>query len=1381
MASPPRAMSSYPLLSILLGAALAGAQNIPQIDFSRMGTVGIAGAFAGLDLYNASAPTLDSSAATLVSRDASGALTILGATNNGGQLLASCSLKDTLYVGGLFDSVAGTSTKNIIAYKPSTGKFSALGTDGAGVDGEVNALHCDSSSGLVWVGGNFGRPTSAQSTAFGGAVAVFNPSDNTWSPAPFDGLRGQVLDIAPSTDGKSLYFGGSFATTFASNTSLNSTNNPAVPFSPGATPFSASLVPIPLNGSEITAQPASSDSNFNNILNILCPAGDDGAGNTWLAADGSTASITARPFKFINAGGIRLGNTAVNGRSTTAFTLTTIPDNNVLELSYNDPATNQTRTCTDSCPLAPSSTALYQDFLFTTSQQITGFQLRLTKWSGSGPGLHILQLLSNGAFANALESLNSESCYAPGASGSSTSGTWTTTEAATTIAGTTQSVLVASVPVGTSSANSPSITWTPYVSASGEYEVYMIIPGCTLLQDCDARTSVKVTVSPGNGIAPAVTTVSERVSDDTQALIYRGQVIPTTPDYRSTVTLQLADSPEGTGQNGQYRLVADRVQFVLTSVGAGGNGTGNGTSFGAGRNGFGFFEWPLSASTTNATGILPNTTITPFDALSFAVPNGSASIHAIAPYSASRLFAGGNFTTASVGSNIVSVDGSGLGAVSGLAANGLNGPVSALALYGNTLFVGGAFTDTRTGGASNLRYVAQYNVESNTWASLGPGLAFPVSSLEISDAHLLAGGEFGLARWDIANGVWVSSGGYLSGSTTLVSNSSAVGENGAVLGGTFSAIRKYGADGWAVLENGPTVKPLGALLDHTTTTSAGPVATSATSNAQVRRHWFSHITMSDLFPRQQTSNTLPAPPSAPAPAVLAGTFYSNSSSSQLSVLGGNFTFANGQAKNLAFYDMDSNKLSGVQGAQVEGVVRALYVQGNELFVGGQFTVQGAKGSGFATYGLANGGWESNDSEGLVAASGSAVTVRSVTGRPSNADTVIVAGSFAGAGQLTCEAVCAWSIQNKQWSQLGSGIKGDVSSVAYAGSNAELLVVAGALTLEDGTLANVAQYSFDNSTWISVGGANGVPGPVTALSVDELNSNSIFAAGRANDGSTPFLIHWNGQQWSTMSTDLSGATEVTQLAMVPISDKHASNSILEDNRVLFMSGSLASNSFGSASTALFDGATVYPYISTVSTSGSAGFVSGLFYSISNFSFNARKFLPRGVVILISIAIAAGIVFLLLLIGVLWAIFSRREDQSQEEYVDQEGDDDSLHHRPSSLLEHINAATRNTIVGSVAGGMFPASEKSEKAITPDPTDGTHPGDDEDGMGTGQAYNDPDGEGRIARARYGFVPSGDGELALEEGAQVVVLDDRDPAWWFVRNETTGHEGVVPASYLY
>jgi len=61
------------------------------------------------------------------------------------------------------------------------------------------------------------------------------------------------------------------------------------------------------------------------------------------------------------------------------------------------------------------------------------------------------------------------------------------------------------------------------------------------------------------------------------------------------------------------------------------------------------------------------------------------------------------------------------------------------------------------------------------------------------------------------------------------------------------------------------------------------------------------------------------------------------------------------------------------------------------------------------------------------------------------------------------------------------------------SKPEVLVVAGSLTLADGTAANVAQFNFDNSTWSAVGG--NIPGPVTALSVNDLNSSSIFAAGQ----------------------------------------------------------------------------------------------------------------------------------------------------------------------------------------------------------------------------------------------------------------------------------------------
>lgn len=57
----------------------------------------------------------------------------------------------------------------------------------------------------------------------------------------------------------------------------------------------------------------------------------------------------------------------------------------------------------------------------------------------------------------------------------------------------------------------------------------------------------------------------------------------------------------------------------------------------------------------------------------------------------------------------------------------------------------------------------------------------------------------------------------------------------------------------------------------------------------------------------------------------------------------------------------------------------------------------------------------------------------------------------------------------------------------------MLVVAGSIQLPDGTAANVAKYYFSNSSWAAVG--SGLPGPATAVSVNDDNIDNIFAAGR----------------------------------------------------------------------------------------------------------------------------------------------------------------------------------------------------------------------------------------------------------------------------------------------
>lgn len=287
---------------------------LPRVDFDRMGKVGLFGDFAGLDWFNeTSSLSLDPSSSSLLSRSSDGSLSRVGSTNSGGSIYDGCALKDVFYVVGQFSSFAGTTAQSIASYTPSSGKVSALGSGGP--NGVIRSAYCDVSNNRVWVGGQFSSPSSL--------VAVWNPSSSSWSAPPFGGLptnnNGQVLSISSNSSGSSLLFAGSFITSFQGGV-INSTNNPNVPFSSGASPFSSSLVPVPLGNVEVDPASSSSDPSFRDIRNILCPTGDDGPGQSWFALDGTTAVITVRTFSSLSAAGIRLGNTFLNGRGTTAFT-----------------------------------------------------------------------------------------------------------------------------------------------------------------------------------------------------------------------------------------------------------------------------------------------------------------------------------------------------------------------------------------------------------------------------------------------------------------------------------------------------------------------------------------------------------------------------------------------------------------------------------------------------------------------------------------------------------------------------------------------------------------------------------------------------------------------------------------------------------------------------------------------------------------------------------------------------------------------------------------------------------------------------------------------------------------------------------------------------
>lgn len=152
----------------------------------------------------------------------------------------------------------------------------------------------------------------------------------------------------------------------------------------------------------------------------------------------------------------------------------------------------------------------------------------------------------------------------------------------------------------------------------------------------------------------------------------------------------------------------------------------------------------------------------------------------------------------------------------------------------------------------------------------------------------------------------------------------------------------------------------------------------------------------------------------------------------------------------------------------------------------------------------------------------------------------------------------------------------------------------------------------------------------------------------------------------------------------------------------------------------------------------------------------------------------------LLGVLWALFRRRDERNYgqdtgSDEKDYDDDMDSLQ-RPSSLLAHINAATRNTIFMpkdmDISSNADIAGHKVEETAV-DHTDHSHAprGDSISHEGTlapaalisgtqsPVTTVDEDDVNRPAQARHSFEGDGQGELPLKTGQDVIVLNDQDP----------------------
>lgn len=438
-----------------------------------------------------------------------------------------------------------------------------------------------------------------------------------------------------------------------------------------------------------------------------------------------------------------------------------------------------------------------------------------------------------------------------------------------------------------------------------------------------------------------------------------------------------------------------------------------------------------------------------------SVSTTSDVVAAVAHHSSGAIFLGGNFTLSN-GANIIAFKN---GSLTPLAHGGLNGPVTSLLLEGDTLFVGGAFTDTMSPSTNGAAHgVVSYSVDADSWTAMEGGVSGSVSGVSFARGQVEVVGSFsnilteagsssgptagGFAVWNVNNATWGNPGGFLVGSMTFVGNSTSPSkgqQQSQILAGNVAASRQFSASGFVLLQNGngndgiPDVSTLSVQLeDVANTTTSAPSKRKRSVHAG---HWLYGRGIMDLFSRQSTTPApLPASPPAPAPAVLAGAFWTNGSDSQdRAILGGNFTFQAGSSSSaVAIYNLKDGTLTALSGNPLNGTVRALLVVGDTLYIGGDFSVSGSSVVGLAIYNLAQQTLDMSNLQALGAASGESVVVRSLSISASDSGKVVVAGSFATAGGSACAGICQLDTSSKQWSKLGPGIAGEVASVAFGG-------------------------------------------------------------------------------------------------------------------------------------------------------------------------------------------------------------------------------------------------------------------------------------------------------------------------------------------------------------
>lgn len=556
----------------------------------------------------------------------------------------------------------------------------------------------------------------------------------------------------------------------------------------------------------------------------------------------------------------------------------------------------------------------------------------------------------------------------------------------------------------------------------------------------------------------------------------------------------------------------------------------------------------------------------------------------------------------------------------------------------------------------------------------------------------------------------------------------------------------------------------------------------------------------------------------PNAVVYAGAFWKS-----LPILAGSFKINNTTFPLVIYSD---NAWQGLL-SQVQGNITTLSVVQNSLLMGGRFngtTSDNVPLASIAYYDL-----ESKKTQAITGVFDNnqlPATVH-VIHPQGDGKSVYVGGDFSFAGMLNCDGLCVLSLETRQWTQPNQGISGTVNDM-YMDEASRLLTVVGNLTVNQNTPTSLASIDTSSNTaaWTAAPFNEQYTSP-SALLYD--SDNKFLLTGSKNNAT--WVAKWDGHSLVTMDTTLDASSVIDQLLWIPITSESAasvSRYPSDSDTMLMAVGHLVlPNLKSSYSAALFDGSTWHPYLLSATNTGSPGRIRGMFTTTAccNASYKTRRYLSVPAVILISIAISLGILFLLIACAFVYMFLKRRRHPPK--YYADPMKEWRPKYRPTSLLAMLDAANLNgtdtAVPGDAALAGAAGNDKQADAKTTgystaldDAHGPTHRGQtsmdmseaaaataryrNSSGfsMGLGLPFsvlmanalrnNDTLSEAtedapKVYYAKYPFDAKEFGELAFDAQTPIVVTDTSDNVWWMgYKDDGSGNpvSGLFPSNYV-